>query len=66
MIITINGKQEDINEKVTLLDFLKMKGLNPDTIIIEHNCNILKKEQLVSTKLNANDTLEIIRFVGGG
>lgn len=66
MTITVNGKQEMLNDKITVLEFIKFKGLNPDTVVVEHNYNIIKKEQWGNTMINSNDTLEIIRFVGGG
>ena len=66
MTITVNGKQEVLNDKITILEFIKFKGLNPDTVVVEHNYNIIKKEQWGNTMINSNDTLEIIRFVGGG
>lgn len=66
MVITVNGKQEEIKEKILLIEFLKSKALNPNMIVMELNCIIIKKEHLATITLNENDTLEIIRFVGGG
>ncbi len=66
MTITVNGKKEDIKEKSNILDFLVQKNLDPDKVVVEHNLNIINKETLKDIILKENDTLEVLRFVGGG
>ena len=66
MVITVNGKQEEIKREMLLVEFLNSKALNPNMIVMELNCIIVKKEHLATITLNENDSLEIIRFVGGG
>jgi len=46
-----------------LLDVLKLKG---DRIAVELNRQILHRENWSSVRLNDQDRLEIVRFVGGG
>ncbi|MHB1155122.1 MAG: sulfur carrier protein ThiS [Eubacteriales bacterium] len=66
MTITVNGKVESLNRKITMLEFLLFKGLNPDKVVVEHNENIVRKDYWGNTTLEDNDTIEIISFVGGG
>ena len=66
MTIVVNGKTERIEAKTSLLDFLNSKKLDPEKVVVELNLDIISKEQLGSTILNENDSLEILRFVGGG
>jgi sulfur carrier protein len=66
MQITVNGNIEEIGEKVTIVEFLESKKVVPNTVVIEHNYNILEKTQLENTILNDNDNLEIVKFMGGG
>ena len=66
MLITVNGKQENLEIELNILEYIKTKGLNPDAVIVEYNQDILKKEQWQNFVLKENDNLEILRFVGGG
>ena len=66
MTITVNGKKEEIPEPITILDFLVQNNLNPDKVVVELNLDIISKDTLKDVMLKDNDTLEILRFVGGG
>lgn len=66
MVITVNGKQEQLEQEMSVEAFLNAKGLSPEVVVVEHNGSIVKKEQMSSIVLNDNDTLEVLRFVGGG
>ncbi|NLK22255.1 MAG: sulfur carrier protein ThiS [Epulopiscium sp.] len=66
MEISLNGKKEILENKMTLTELILSKGLNPDTIVVEHNSNLIKKEEWSSVSLKENDILEVLRFVGGG
>ena len=66
MKITLNGKQEDLDVEISLEDFLNLKGLGFEKIVVEYNYNILKKEEWSGITVKENDNLEIVRFVGGG
>ncbi len=66
MIVTINGKEEHLDDPITILELLSAKELNPDTVVVELNLNIIDKEALDQIQLKEKDVLEILRFVGGG
>ena len=66
MVITVNGKPENISGPISLLDFLSAKGIHADGVVIELNQDILEKTAFTDIILQANDKLEILRFVGGG
>ncbi len=65
MRVTINGKVETI-EPCTLETLVTSKGLNRDALVIEHNRNIIKRENWKQVQLQEDDTLELLSFVGGG
>lgn len=65
MQIIINGKRETF-KKISLKDFLISKKLNLDTVVIEYNSVVLKKDEVEKIILSDNDKLEILQFVGGG
>jgi len=64
--ITVNGKKEMIDHGTSLLIFLKQKGVDPDTVVVEYNYEVVKKEEWDRIILKENDNLEVLRFVGGG
>lgn len=66
MNITVNGKHETLSGKTTLLEFIEGKGLVPDTVVVQLNDEIVKRDQWNATSLKDDDALEIVRFVGGG
>jgi len=66
MIFTLNGKQESLERPLNLDALVAAKGLCPDKIVIEHNFNIISKEDWAKIVLKDQDMIEIISFVGGG
>lgn len=63
--IEVNGKIEH-TERLIIAEFIRLKALKKEGIVIELNGAILAKELWEQTKLNDGDRLEIVRFVGGG
>lgn len=66
MFITLNGNKIELDNGTTLMDLLRIKGLEPERIVIEYNLSVLKKEDWDGILLKENDNLEVLRFVGGG
>ena len=66
MQVVLNGNEELLEKTINLCDFLQMKGLNPETIIVEYNGKIVKKDEWLAVVLQDNDRLEVLKFVGGG
>lgn len=66
MKIVLNGKQVEINTEMSILEFLRFKGLEPDRVVVEHNREIAKRETWDKVVLKDGDVLEVLRFVGGG
>lgn len=66
MTVVLNGKKVDIGESLTLLELLKSKEISPETVVVEHNKEIVSADMFAATTLNDGDHLEVVRFVGGG
>lgn len=66
MKIALNGKEEILKEGTTVGELIALKGLNPDTVIVEYNYDLVEKENWAGIVLKENDRLEVLRFVGGG
>lgn len=64
--IIVNGKPEILESELMLSEFLHLKKLAPDTVVVELNQKIVTGEQYDSTCIRDKDRLEILRFVGGG
>ncbi|RYD04218.1 hypothetical protein N752_15350 [Desulforamulus aquiferis] len=66
MNIVLNGRELTLAEATTIEKLIEQRGLRPDTIIVEHNLQVVKRELWSSIMLKENDQVEILRFVGGG
>ena len=66
MIITLNGKSRDIPAGTTLQELLDQLHIDCRTVVVEHNRQIVSRQQLAEIVLSADDSLEVIHFVGGG
>lgn len=66
MIIQLNGTSKKINTTATLADLLAEFKLDRSTIIIEHNHSLLSEDDSLTRPLQEGDTIEFVRFVGGG
>ncbi len=65
--LTVNGAERRIPDGWMLADLLASLGLDARSVVIEHNGTILRdKSSFASLDLAADDTLEIVHFVGGG
>jgi sulfur carrier protein len=65
-IVTINGTTQEIGEGATLLSYMEQKKIDPAVVVAEVNGSIITREQFGSKPLVAGDTVELVRFVGGG
>ena len=66
MRFVLNGKEEELTEGQTITRLIADKGINPASIIVEHNYVVVKSDAWDSVILRENDNLEILRLVGGG
>ena len=64
-MVTINGKQEQA-AGMTILAYLQQAGYTPERVVVEKNLEIIPRESLNSTLLEDGDSVEGLRFVGGG
>ncbi len=66
MQIVCNGEKKDVEPGTRLVQFMGEVGIKPDTVFVECNGAILKKEDYDTFVLPEGAVLELIRFVGGG
>ena len=66
MLITVNGKVQDVQEGCDLLAYVRKLGLDEKAIVAELNGFIVDHDSFAKITLHENDTLELLHFVGGG
>jgi len=64
--IVVNGEPRRVAERSTLLQLLETLGLDPRTVVVELNREIVRRPRLGETALAAGDAVELVHFVGGG
>jgi thiamine biosynthesis protein ThiS len=64
--ITINGERREIPDGLTVAALLDHIGMPSERVAIERNLDILPRARWLETKIQPNDSFEIVHFVGGG
>lgn len=66
MRLIVNGREIVLDGEMTVLDFLRAKGLQERLVGVEHNRNWLRQEHWAGTTLADGDRLEIVQIIAGG
>ncbi|KPJ90050.1 MAG: hypothetical protein AMS18_11695 [Gemmatimonas sp. SG8_17] len=66
MKVVVNGQERKIDRSSTGLDLLRVLELDPRTVVVELNKEIVRRTALSETRLRDGDRIEIVHFVGGG
>ena len=64
--LVVNGKRVELENPTPLLTYLEKLGVNPRTVAVEHNGDIIERSAFATTTLHEGDRVEIVRMVGGG
>lgn len=66
MNLTINGELRQIDDGLTLAQFLESRELKAQMVVVERNGGIVPREQYAVTALQPGDALEIVQMMAGG
>lgn len=66
MMIKVNGEMLEVAEGTNVATFLKEHGYPDKMIAVECNGNIIPRSTWEEAILKDGDTVEVVRFVGGG
>lgn len=66
MDIRLNGDMHVFTDGATIQDVLDTLGLDSARVAVERNGEIVERERFPACTLSEGDSLEVIRFVGGG
>jgi sulfur carrier protein len=66
MTLTVNGEIREFADDITVQNLLEALELTPAATVVERNGDIVERGRYADTTLKNGDTLELVRFVGGG
>ena len=66
MKVWINGEPAETNGAVNIAELAAHYGLQPNTVLIEHNAIALHQREWVERLLADGDRIEVVRVVAGG
>ena len=66
MIVTINGKRQEIPGGSNLQQVLDDLGVKRQFVAVEVNAQLIAREQHADHQLAEGDAIEIVTLVGGG
>jgi thiamine biosynthesis protein ThiS len=64
--ILVNGEPRRVPGPATVADLLRHLSLDPRTVVVELNRQIVRRPRLQDTALADGDAVELVHFVGGG
>jgi thiamine biosynthesis protein ThiS len=64
--IRLNGKIKALPKNCKISDLIKNLKIPFKKVAIEHNREIIDKQNINKIYLKNNDTIEIVHFIGGG
>ena len=64
--IMVNGESRQVPGPASVADLLRHLGLDPGTVVVELNREIVRRPRLDETALADGDAVELVHFVGGG
>jgi thiamine biosynthesis protein ThiS len=67
-VLKINGIEKQFPDGIpkTLIELLKKLDINQATVVAEINDKIIKRQDFPQTQLCSGQSIELVRFVGGG
>jgi len=66
MRVWINGEPAEVDGIANIAELAAHYGLQPNTVLIEHNATALHQREWVGRPLTEEDRIEFARVVAGG
>jgi sulfur carrier protein len=66
MRLIVNGEIFETSNAGTIMELLNELRIEPGQVAVEVNLSIIKKVAYSTFRLNNEDKIEIVNFVGGG
>lgn len=65
-MLKVNGKDRKLMAGMTVADLLNEMGQPAERVAVERNGEIVPKRYFSEVRLEENDVIEVVSFVGGG
>lgn len=65
-MLKVNGKDRKLMAGMTVADLLNQMGQPAERVAVERNGEIVPKRYFSEVRLEENDVIEVVSFVGGG
>ena len=66
MKIKLNGKDKELAGPIMVSQLIEELNLNTQKVVVEINEEVIERDSFSTQEVKAEDTVEILRFVGGG
>ncbi len=66
MNVWLNGEAAETNDARTIAELAQHYGLQPHTVLVEHNGVALHQREWSAQSLTEGDRIEFVRVVAGG
>jgi thiamine biosynthesis protein ThiS len=66
MNLWVNGERAEVSGLTTVAELASHYGLQPNSVLIEHNAVALHRREWSERKLAEGDRIEFVRVVAGG
>lgn len=66
MNVKINGNDIELKQSLNIAQMLLERNVSGSMYVVEKNLEIVPKEKYSQTKIEENDSIEIVGFFGGG
>ena len=64
--VQVNGEARQVQDDSSLFDLLEHLDLNPGTVVVELNREVVRRPVLRERHLQEGDRVELVHFVSGG
>jgi len=66
MKLKINGQEQELPARLTVLELLEHMQIDPDGVAIAVNLQVVPRGEQATRVLNPGERVELVRAVGGG
>jgi thiamine biosynthesis protein ThiS len=66
MRLTVNGKEVHLDREMSIVEFLRSKGIAEAMAVVEHNLTMTRRKEWPDITLKENDRVEVIQIMAGG
>ena len=66
MQLCVNGQTRELAEGATVAQLIEELALDPRTLAVERNMELVPRTQHAQTQLEEGDRVEVVTLVGGG